>query len=366
MSGTHTLLSRRLISVVTVAAVAAVLLVVGLLSYGGVGPTKTTAERGVQPQAVAIGVLGDSDSSSYQGDQAALAGTPYWNARLQWTEVLARMRPTQVDLGEWGTWGVPRWMTMARVRDGLGLRWRGPRRVEYRHVLAWSSPSSFLVRGGWRQAERLADVMDEEPARWRNGIVIIRSGVNDFGKESLDLLAVNPADPKVMRQMDDCIANIRGAMDVIRRRHPSVKFVLVGIDDNVNWPEYFDNFRSGDAVHNVSRGLDHFDDALRRIAQQDPHVAFFDERAWFAGLWGNRDAEGRPAYRSVRVGQLDVTNTEGDAPVNAVLANGHAGLAWNVLWVQALIDLVRTRFGSPIDPVPAAEAASFVDARSGP
>ena len=32
-----------------------------------------------------------------------------------------------------------------------------------------------------------------------------------------------------------------------------------------------------------------------------------------------------------------VRNTVGDEPRNAVIADGHAGLVWNVLWAQSLV-----------------------------
>ena len=356
-------MGRNVVWAVLGASSGLILAMATLLSFRGVGPNLTTAERKVPANAVPIGVLGDSDSASYQGSDEEPPG-PFHRSRLQWTEVLARIRPDQVDLGEWGHWGLPRWMSMTRIRDGLGLRWRGPPRVEYRHDLAWSSPSYFLLNGGWRQAERLSDIMDEEPQRWARGVVVIRIGVNDFGKEALDLLRVDPNSPEVRALMDECLMNIRGAVDLIHRKHPEARFVLVGIFDNVQWPGYFSKFQAPGDTGNVSRGLDHFDNGLRAMVAKDKRLAFFDDRAWFLRHWGSRDAEGRPAYKVVTIGKLQVTNTEGDDPHNALLAGGHAGLVWNTLWAQSLIELMRSSFGVSINAVSDQEVSSFVEARA--
>ncbi|MBT9597541.1 MAG: SGNH/GDSL hydrolase family protein [Vitreoscilla sp.] len=335
------------------------------LAYGGVGRARQGARAA---QAVPIGILGDSDSQSYQGripigSPGTSAGGAFHATTLQWPEVLARLRPGQVDLGEWGVWGLPRWLSMARVRDGLALRWRGPRKEDYRHNLAWPSGCDDLNERPWRQTQRLVDIMDEDPEAWRRGVVVIRIGVNDFGKESLDLLAVDSTSPSVHGQMQACVRQIREAVRLIRQRHVDTRIVVVGIFNNVHWPEYLARFQAPDALRRIDDGLDAFDNALRSFAGEQPGVAFFDDRAWFSKHWGGRDPAGQPAYRTVVIGDvLQVTNTAGDAPSNSVIANGHAGLVWNVLWVQELVGLLRSALQVPIDPVTDDEVRAFVAA----
>ncbi|MCO5978897.1 SGNH/GDSL hydrolase family protein [Ideonella sp. NS12-5] len=332
-----------------------------LLANGRLGP----AERGLP--GIPIGVLGDSDSQSYQGripvgPVGPPVGGTFHATTFQWPEVLARMRGDQLNLGPWGIWGVPRWQSMARLRDGLGLHWRAPRKEDHRHNLAWASGCETLMEGHWRQAPRLLDIMDEDPVWWQRGVVVIRTGVNNFGKESLDLLAEDPDSPVAMGQMNACVKAIRQTIELIRGRHPDTRFVLVGIYNNVHWPGYFSKFQSSRAQQNIAAGLDHFDKGLQALVRQDPgRRAFFDDRAWFERLWGGRGDDGRPAYRPVDLGLgWRVTNSEGDDPRNAVLANGHAGLVWNVLWVQSLVSLMRTSFGMDIPPVSDDEARAFV------
>jgi hypothetical protein len=317
---------------------------------------------------VLIGVLGDSDSAAYQDHLSFPAsgeqpGGAFHAITLQWPEVMARVRPAQVDLGEWAVWGVPRWASVAKVRDALPLPWRGPRRETHQNNLAWASGCEALTTGPWRQAQRLVDVMDEQPKRWESGLVVIRSGVNSFGKDSdLDALAADPDDPAVTSRMAECVEQYRAAVGLIHERHPATRIVLVGIFNNADWVPYLTKWTSGKEQANLNRGLDHFDNALRSMAQADARLAFFDDRAWFARHWGRRDPEtGRPDYRPVRIGEVvSVSNTAGDHPENATLANLHAGLAWNLLWSQALVQLVRTQFSIRIDAIEAGEVASFL------
>ena len=335
------------------------------LAYSGASSWGGRPEPGFGGR-IPIGVLGDSDSVGYQGRPPlgvtrSPAGGVHHAATLQWTEVLARIRVSQVDLGEWAYWGVPRLLSMARVRDGIGMRWRAPRKEDHRHNLAWASGCGELHKGPLRQAQRLVEIMDEDPAAWRRGVVIIRSGVNNFGKESLDLLAVDPADMSVRKLIDDCLDDVRKTVALIRERHPFTGIVLVGIFNNADWPPYFGKFQTTLAMANVNQGLDRFDNGLRVIARDQARVMFFDDRAWFAGHWGGRDATGKPAYRTVQIGDgLKVTNSVGDGPNNTILANGHNGLVWNALWVQQLVAQLRRELQIPLDEVADREVRAFV------
>jgi len=47
-------------------------------------------------------------------------------------------------------------------------------------------------------------------------------------------------------------------------------------------------------------------------------------------------------------------------PRHAVLADGHAGLVWNAVWAQSLVELLRSEFGAPVRPITDAEVRAFV------
>ena len=356
--------SMKLLSLSLMVAVIAVAM---LLSQDG---RRKGELRQSNASRVLVGMLGDSDTAAYQdhvtfpptGEQP---GGAFHAITLQWPEVMARMRLTQVDLGEWAVWGVRRWASMARVRDGLQLPWRGPRKETHQNNLAWASGCESLTSGPWRQAQRLVDVMDEQPERWKTGVVVIRSGVNSFGKEvDLALLSVDPDHATVKFKMSKCVEQIRAAVTLIHGSHPATRIVLVGIFNNADWVPYLSRWQSKAEQVNLNRGLDHFDHALRSMAAADPRLAFFDDRAWFARHWGRRDPEtGLPNYRAVQIGDvISVNNSAGDNPENASLANLHAGLVWNLLWSQALLQLVREQFGTQIDPMTEDEIAAYLKA----
>jgi hypothetical protein len=349
---------------IVVAAVVAVFFAARWLGNDGHGQGEPAAN------AVPLAVLGDSDSTGYQTTvdfngrslpQAQWAGGEFHRITLQWPEALARLRGDALDLGPHGTWGVPRYQSLTKVRRWMGQAWRGPHKQDQRHSFAWPSSCNSLMTEPWAQARQLRDLMDRAPAAWQRGVVVIRTGVNDFGKEeTLEALAKDPNDAASLQLMDQCAAQYRAAVDHLRERHPQMRFVLVGIFNNAHWPPLHARWQSAQEQTNIAAGLKHFDDALRRMVQADARIAFFDDQAWFEQRWGGRDAQGQPAYRTPQLApDLAVTNTAGDAPTNAVLGNKHAGLAWNIWWSQSLVALLRERWTIDVKPISDEDAAAF-------
>ncbi|MGH8061817.1 MAG: GDSL-type esterase/lipase family protein [Pseudoxanthomonas sp.] len=344
------------------------LLLVGVLGFylwsARIRPLSLTPE-GVVTGTIPLAVIGDSDSHSYQdrisfppgGDKR---GGAHHEATLQWTEVLARLRGQRLDPGEWGAHGTRG--TVARARRWLGLEGRSPPKEDYRYNFALSgSECSDLLEGYAQQAKALVSLMDQQPAYWRNGVVVIRIGVNTFGDAAeLEQMAHDPMAIQAQRKIASCVHDIRQSVDALHARHPGVRIVLVGIFDNSNWVPYLDRWRNPIMLANIGRGLDMFDHALQGMAREDPRIAFFDDRAWFADHWGGRDARGSAAYHELVVGDLHVRNTAGDEPHNAVLADGHAGTAWNAEWARSLVELLNSRFHLGIAPITEAEVIAMV------
>lgn len=308
------------------------------------------------PSPLAMGVLGDSDSQGYQNriwfpPGGTERGGAWHASTLQWTEVLAALRGDVIDLGPRGVWGAPR--LVLRALDPLGYRGSRPRTEDHRHNFAMSGASCLaLASRAYRQSQRLLDLMDDSPDRWRDGIIVIRAGGNDFGTaDSLDALARNAADDAVAARIDDCLAEYRRVADAILARHPQTRLLIVGTSNNAHWPPHHGRWQSQADLLRIEHGLDRFDASLRTWAATDRRIAFFDDRAWFRNLWGDRDQNGRPTYRPVRLGSLVVTNTQGDAPNHAVLADGHAGLVWNLLWAQALVHTINAAFGTQVPDI---------------
>jgi hypothetical protein len=345
----------------------AVLAIVAIAAYALLFYRSPPSSQAVSPSVPPVAVLGDSDSHSYQ-DRISFApasgerGAEYRDISLQWTEVLARLRGDALDFGAWGVYGTSR--IPAYIAKKLGIVVRKPRREDYRYNFAMSGAECSDLMAGWEEAPALVRLMDDEPARWQHGIVIVRIGINTFGKlKQMEGLARDPPDPDVIARIDGCIGDYKNAVALIRTRYPGTRFVLVGIFDNLNWSRYFERWQSPGEVANIQKGLDRFDDALRAMAAADPNIAFFDDRAWFRARWGSRDADGRPAYRTVRFAGLDVVNAEGNAPHNLALEDGHSGLVSSTLWAQSMLRLMNERFGLGIRDIDDAEAARFVQAQ---
>ena len=318
------------------------------------------------PAPIPLAALGDSDSHSFQ-DRVSFPqgsfkrGGPFRATTFQWIEILARLRGREVDPGPWGVWGTRG--RIATLQEWFGLKGRAPRKEDYRHNFAISGAGcDTLMEGMSREAPRLLNLMDKDPLTWRRGVVVVRMGVNSFGLfESLDLLARDSKAPPVLSEIGRCIEYIRAAVALIHSRHPATRFVLVGIFDNTHWPCYFEHWQNPQAISNISAGLDVFDQALKAMVADDRRLAFFDDRAWFAARWGGRNEEGKPAYKVVRVGSgLEVTNTLGDHPRNAVVADGHAGTVFNFLWAQSLVALLNSAFDLRLTPIGDAEGAQFI------
>lgn len=316
--------------------------------------------------AIALAVIGDSDSHSYQDSYSFpvsgdARGGAHKRSSLQWTEALNRLRGSQLDLGEWGVYGYRR--LLLRAGRVVGLSLRAPRKEDFRYNFASSGNGCNDLLGGTSQVLRLVELMDGDPVRWRTGVVVIRIGINTFGDaDELDALAQNARAPATQARINGCIDSIQRSLALLHSRHPGLRIVLVGIFNDAHWAPYLDRWQSPIALSNIDAGLDVFDDALRRMARSDPRIAFFDDRAWFAEHWGGRDERGMPAYRDLMIGSMRVGNTVGDEPNNAVLADGHAGTAWNACWAQSMVTLLNSRFGLGLAPITDAEVATLVEA----
>jgi len=327
---------------------------------------------------LALAVIGDSDSQGFQNIYdpklpEVPRGGKYHDTSLQWTEVLAKLRGKQLDLGDWGVHGMSgrlartiEWVGLAGAAESFGWEVRAPIKRDHRYNFAYAGNGCADLFGGWsRQVPRLVRLMDAEPDRWRSGVVVIKIGGNDFSNDiaNLDRLAENPASPDVRRRMDYCLGEIRRAVTTIHQGHPQTRIVLGGVFNNAHWDKYLDHWHSATMLTNISTGLDYFDAALQRMVDADSRLAFFSDRKWFEALWGSRGSDGMPNYRALALSPtIKITNTSGDEPVNAGLADGHAGLVWNTKWAQALVVLVDERFGLQITPIADDEVLKFVQA----
>jgi hypothetical protein len=346
-------------------------LVMGTLStssFAGILPDRLP-KRLPSDERIPIGVLGDSDSQGYEDmiripRNAQNRGGIYRDISLQWNEVLASLRPSEVDLGDVGVWGGRR--SVVRFLEAFGFLRRAPRKFDHQYNFAFSGArSKDLIAGPYRQVQRLMNLMDQEPERWKRGVVIIRIGIMDLsGYDNLDAMARDPDSADLILKIESCAANIAKAVGMLRARHPETRILLIGILDDSDLPSFFDRWRDAHELANIASGLNRFDDALRSLAASDTMVAFFDDRAWFRAHWGSRDGKGAPNYKVVSVGSsIKVAHAIGDAPTNSILADGHAGLVWNTLWCQSIVDVLSSRMKLPIRPIASIEVERFLESQ---
>ncbi|WP_170218483.1 SGNH/GDSL hydrolase family protein, partial [Marilutibacter aestuarii] len=333
------------------------------------GDAPAPGDTGASPR-FALAVVGDSDSHSYQdrisfpeGDPAR--GGAYRAVSFNWYEILARLRADQLDLGEWGVRGTRG--RIARALRAVGIPARAPRKQDYDYNFAISGAGCEDLVEGYREVPSLLAMMDADPAPWRHGAVVFRIGVNSFGTQrALEALGADPGDARVNGAIDACVAALGESVARIHARHPDTRVVLVGIFDNTHWAMHFDHAWSPEALANVARGLDRFDDALRAMAASDDRVAFFDDRAWFRAHFGDRDARGQGAYRTLEfVDGTRVENKMGDAPTHTTLADGHAGTLVSGRWAASLLDFIGQQWGLDFRPLGDRELLALV-APTGP
>lgn len=336
----------------------------GLLRWGSGLPAEAR-HRSVPATAIPLAILGDSNSHSYQDrlsfpEASGERGGSNQARTFQWGEILARLRADEFDLGPWVRWGhsgiVP------RVFDLLGLPvGRAPRKDDYLYNFAYSAMGcNELTQGKFRQAPRLVTLMDREPERWRRGVVVIRSGLGDWSAHLAEQ-AEDPRSPVVREVAQRCTQRIRESVRLIHARHPDTRVVVVGVSNEAADPLQFERWQSARESGNIVAALDQLNAALRAMAEAEPRTIFFDDDAWVQAHWGARDAEGKPAYRTLTIGgSLQVRNTMGDAPTHAILQDDHAGLVYNALWAQSLVARLGEGFGLPLTPISDADVARFV------
>jgi hypothetical protein len=314
-----------------------------------------------------IGILGDSDSHSYHDSvsfrSAGLRGGAYRESTFQWTEIWARLRPTEVDLGAWGTFGNS--ARVAHLWQLVGFTKASPRKQDFWFNMSFSGAlCTHLTQTPLRQTQALLQRMRKAPDRWANGVVVIRIGINSFGKKAeMQQFAVAGTTSNAFHRVTSCVREIERAVRLIRREHSSTRLVLVGILDNSDWTEYHQYWRNPSQLVNIAAVLDVFDSGLREIAARDGRAIFLDDRAWFRAHWGARSPnDGRPAYRAVSFGGTDsVSNTSGDEPTNLVLSDGHAGTVMNALWLNHLVTALNASWHLGLTPLSDSEIAKLAD-----
>lgn len=317
-----------------------------------------------------LAVLGDSDSHAFHDAVSLHAGTArarggkHQASTWQWTEVLAQLRPREIDQGPFGEVGSNGAVAYLR-RNMLGTVLRN-RKEDFRYNFAISGAGcSALNARGSGQVPALLDEMARDPRGWQAqpAVVVIRIGINDLGKrEDLEAFAADAGGEAGVARAQVCADAVAEAVKTLKSRHPSLNIILVGVLNNVDWPPIHARFQNPAEQAAIARVLDHYDGRLQQIAQATAGVEFFDDRAFFRQHFGARDAAGKPAYKRVSLGgKRAVSVTQGDEPYNAVIGDGHAGTVWNGLWAAAMVERFNRLPGVDIPPISGIEVARIAD-----
>lgn len=316
-------------------------LTLALVGDGAAGP-----EEQPRPRVPLLAVLGDSDSQAYQ-DTITFApgsedrGGPWRSTSWQWTELLARWHSDRLDMGDWGSWGQSGWRY--RVLSWLGQAARTPRKLDFQYNFAISGQGCEHLL---EQATHLRDLIEANPARWDDAVVVMRIGGMDLNQPLwLEAAAHNPRAQSVVDHINRCQSAHTRAVALLQRAQPSLRMVLVGPLNDAHDPENRAHWRNHAALANIEQALEPLDQHLKLLEAQDPtRRLYFDNRAWYARHWIDRDDQGLPLYRTLQLGPLSLKPESGDAPNHMLLGDRHLGTAANALWAQALVQALQARW----------------------
>lgn len=324
--------------------------------------------RPSSPGAIPLAVIGDSGSHAYQDQLAFPPGAPERGGALRphtfnWTEIVARLRGKELDLGPWVEWGRPPMISWAREIIGLEGG-RSPVKQDYLYNFANSGATCTNLMGvglrqRFHQVPRLIQMMDRDPELWKKGVVVIKIGAADW-TDVLDAQARQPDAPEVQKVINFCTEQIRDSIAAIHARHPSTHILVVGVLNDSDDPAYDDRWQSDQETANLQAASDLFAASLRKLIEKTPNTSFFDDAEWSRHHWGAHSSPHKPFHNTITIGSLAVTNSAGDDPHNSVLADHHASLGWNALWAQSVVDQLRRDFKLPLTPISDQELADFV------
>ena len=311
------------------------------------------------PGQIPLAVLGDSDSHSYRDTLAGIRrGGDYHAVTYQWTEILAALRPRSIDQGPMEAFGTR--YRFAAAKSLLGMATKTPRKEDFRYNYSVSGLGADSLREAWpKQAKWLTAELNQRPNFWRNGVVVIRIGINDVGQEEKLLqYARQGIDEAARDAIRACTDRISNAALAVTSAHDSVRVVLVGIADNSLFaaPES-EIFHVPEGAARIHAALDLFDSRLKETAAAHPRVVFMNDRAWIERY---RDATSQTGG-ILFADRFQVSFTRGDHPKNAALSDGHAGTIINGLWARELIRLLNRETAAEIPEIRDEEIARLAD-----
>lgn len=340
--------------------------VIGSLYYSESSMQTESADRSepTAQLAIPIAVLGDSDSHSYQ-DTVLLTpdrrgGPEYRATTLQWTEILQRLRPNELEFGKWGVWGTGKYI--AALRRQLGLPYRWPAKADYEYNFAISGAGcDSLTQWLSKQVAPLTSLLTQNRTYWERGVVVIRIGINDLGtQEQIARIAADGLDSTSGQIIDHCIDRIRTVVETIRDTHKEVGVALLGIFEEPDAEPL--KAYSAMEIANIRAVNANFNEQLGALAAATDRTIFIEDQSWWKLRWGTRDEYGKFHARAVNLGgERSVENSRGNHPANAILEDGHAGTVVNAFFARHLVEQLNSGFGLALTSLRDDEIARLID-----
>lgn len=298
--------------------------------------TETTAVRTSTPaltpsaastQAVTeiggIGILGDSTSDEYRGDDAR--GGEYGETTLNWVELLAKTRG--LNFGEWGTWEEPR-------RTGY----------EYNWARTGATINTMITTG---QHTGLA----EQVAEGKVSFVVVWIGNNDFHLKNgpyEEIYSGKLSDTDLQKKVDQAVRELTTAMETVLKAG-EVKMGVVAITDQGLAPEAKIMFPDSKKRQRVTDAIASINARVREFA--DAHgVIMLDSNAFGQFLFSRVDMLGNFEFGGEKISVV----LKGDEPHHLQLGDniGHAGTVLSGLVANSLfVDPFNQAFGLNLSPL---------------
>lgn len=287
-----------------------------ILTPSAVNTAATTLTAG-------IGILGDSTSDEYRGDDAR--GGDHAKTTLNWVEQLAQTRG--LNFGPWGTWGEPR-------RTGY----------EYNWARTGATINTMITSG---QHTGLA----KQVADGKVSFVIVWIGNNDFHLKNgpyEEIYSGKLSDADIQKKIDQAVRELTTAMDTVLKAG-DVKMGVVAITDQGLAPEARVLFPDSEKRQRVTSTVHAINERVKEFA--DAHgVIMLDSNAFGQVLFSKVDLLGNFEIGGEKISVV----IKGDEPHHLQLGDhiGHAGTVLSGMIANSIfVEPFNSAFGLNVPPL---------------
>jgi lysophospholipase L1-like esterase len=333
-------------------AVAAFVIAFGLFTgtFLAMKQSASDAPPGSAHGRLNVAIIGDSDSHSYRDSvNGVRRGGQFHEYSWNWVEIWDRLRSSEINLGPFIESGTR--TRYAFLWSLFGMTTRTPRKLDFKHNYALSGLGCRSLQDEWPyQGKWLLDQLRAEPDAWRDGLVIIRIGVNDLGqRKHLLRWAITGADAKAHKKVNDCVTAIRSLVHSLRNMS-SVHIAIVGIAHDYNYEDTFEIWQDVQSIRRISEVLTLYDDGLRSLAAEKSDIVFVDDTTWFRSRFGDRLT--RDLQNDFLLAEsVRIINKVGNNPQFITLADDHAGSVAGALFLSELVHVLNQEFVLSLTPI---------------